>query len=133
MFTGPIEDRIAIRDLIDAYTDAVMQHDAVAWAETWAEGNSVWNLGEKDITGKANIVEAWKGAMARFSFVDFSARPGQINVHGATAEVRTYAHEFLVGTDGAEMRIVGQYHDHLIKESGRWFFRSRHYKILRRS
>lgn len=133
MFTGPIDDRASIRDLIDSYTDAVCQRDANAWAETWAEGDSVWNLGEADIVGKANIVTAWKAAMARFSFVAFSARPGMVQIYGAKADARVYANEFLIRTDGSEMRIVGQYDDRLVKESGRWLFKSRHYKILHRS
>lgn len=31
-FTGPFEDRLAIRELIESYGDAVTQRDVDAWA-----------------------------------------------------------------------------------------------------
>ena len=41
-FTGPAEDRLAIRELVDSYGDAVYRHDAQAWGANWAE-DAVWN------------------------------------------------------------------------------------------
>lgn len=42
-FTGPIEDRLAIRELMDGYASAVTQRDEEAWASLWAE-DSRWLL-----------------------------------------------------------------------------------------
>ena len=42
-FSGPIEDRLAIRELMDIYADAVNQRDAALWGSTWADGSS-WKL-----------------------------------------------------------------------------------------
>lgn len=36
MSTGPIEDVLAIRELVETYCDAVMLKDPVKWAATWA-------------------------------------------------------------------------------------------------
>ena len=36
-FTGPLEDRLAIRELIDDYNDAVARFDAEAWGDTWTD------------------------------------------------------------------------------------------------
>jgi len=36
-FTGPFEDRLAIRELVDSYGDAVARNDAQAWGANWAE------------------------------------------------------------------------------------------------
>ncbi len=36
-FTGPLEDRILIRELLDTYAHGVMTRDAEVWAATWAE------------------------------------------------------------------------------------------------
>jgi len=132
MFTGSAEDRMAIRDLVDSYTDAVFQRDAVAWADTWTD-DGVWNLGSGDITGKPNIVAAWKQAMEGFSFVAFAANPGMIKIYGTSAELRVYTSEFLIDRQGGETRITGQYDDRLAKSSGRWQFKSRRYKILHRA
>jgi len=120
MFTGPIEDRMQIRDLIDAYTDAVHQRDAAAWADTWTE-DALWDLGA-----------AWVKAMENYSFVAFDGHPGMINVYGALADLRTYTSEFLIGTDGTTTAIKGQYDDRLVKEAGRWRFQSRRYTVRHR-
>ena len=34
-FEGPIEDRLAIRELIENYADAVFQRDEERWAANW--------------------------------------------------------------------------------------------------
>lgn len=58
-FTWPFEDRLAIRELIESYGDAVTQRDANAWGECWAE-DSCWRLpdlpGWERIEGKQTIV-----------------------------------------------------------------------------
>ena len=131
MFTGPIEDRMQIRDLIDSYTDAVHQRDAAAWADTWTE-DALWDLGAGEIKGRANLVAAWVKAMENYSFVAFDGHPGMINVYGARADLRTYTSEFLIGTDGTTTAIKGQYDDRLVKEAGRWRFQSRRYTVRHR-
>ena len=53
--SGPIEDRLAIRELVDSYNDAVMRTDGEAWAENWRD-DATWELpGAGPITGKANF------------------------------------------------------------------------------
>ena len=37
MFDGPLEDRMAIRERIEAYSDAVFRKDADAWIANWRE------------------------------------------------------------------------------------------------
>lgn len=60
-YTGPLADRIEIRELIETYADAVMWGDEAAWAGVWAE-DSFWALpdfpGLEGFTGKAAIVAA---------------------------------------------------------------------------
>jgi uncharacterized protein (TIGR02246 family) len=128
-FEGSLEDRIAIRELIESYGDAVFRRDEAAWAANWAE-ESVWTLAGVGVKGKANIVALWKGAMAGFSTVTFFANPGAIRVNGDSAEVRVYTLEFLVETGGKSRRVVGQYDDRLVKENGAWLFQARSYRIL---
>jgi len=36
-FTGPLEDRIAIRETMETYAYGVMTKDADIWASTWAD------------------------------------------------------------------------------------------------
>ena len=36
--TGPLEDRLAIRELVESYNHAVMQFDEEAWSSNWTDG-----------------------------------------------------------------------------------------------
>src|SRR3546814_11639885 len=40
-FEGSFEDRLALRDLLDAYADAVNRADSEAWPATWEDRKSV--------------------------------------------------------------------------------------------
>ena len=128
-FEGPIEDRLAIRELIEDYADAVFQRDEKCWGANWAE-DATWNLGGTEVKGKANIVGFWTKAMAGFSFVAFFAAPGAIQVSGNKASARVYTTENLVETSGKRRHVIGQYDDEFTKQSGRWLFSRRTYRIL---
>ena len=80
-FDGPAEDQIAIRALIDSYSDAVFRRDAQAWGATWAE-DAVWNLAGTEVRGRDAIVGLWTQAMSGFPFVAFFAQIGQLAITG---------------------------------------------------
>lgn len=132
-FTGSIEDRLAIRELLDRYADAVNRRDADAWKATWAE-DSVWNLsvieGMEDVVGRDNIVAAWTEAMQRFPFVNMMFVPGHIAVDGHRATVRSYTSEVATTSDGAVIRPRGRYDDVCIKQNGEWLFARRTFHSL---
>lgn len=130
MFEGAIEDRLAIRDLIDSYSDAVFRRDEAAWAASWSE-DCRWDLGGMSVEGKAQVVAMWRQAMSQFSFVAFFASPGEIKVNGARASARVYTSEILVGADGKTRHVLGRYDDELVKISERWVFARRVYQMLR--
>lgn len=130
--SAPLEDRLAIRERLEAYADAVFRRDAEAWGANWAE-DSVWNLGGTEVSGKANIVGLWNGAMAGFSFVAFFVQPGEITIEGNRARVRSYTAEDLVETGGRFRHVIGRYDDELVKQGGTWLFTRRIYTILRDS
>jgi len=127
--SGPIEDRLAIRELVDSYNDAVMCFDEEAWASNWAE-DATWDTGGGPVTGKGAIVPAWREAMSRFSFVGFFASAGPIVVDGDAAHGTWYQQEFLHQKDGGKLNITGQYEDDYVKAGGRWYFKQRIYKVL---
>ncbi|MFA7555758.1 MAG: nuclear transport factor 2 family protein [Spongiibacteraceae bacterium] len=132
-FTGPIEDRLAIRELLDCYADGVNQRDADIWGSTWAE-DSVWQLpvvpGMENVTGKENIVTAWNTSMELFPFVFMSISVGNIDVQGDKATARSYTAEVAIMQDGTELRPRGQYDDVLIKVDGQWLFQQRLFQSL---
>lgn len=133
-FTGPAEDRLAIRELLDAYADAVTQRDALAWGETWAEDAS-WSLPDYPeigtTSGRTAIVAMWIEAMKPYPGIMFKAWPGSIEITGETAVVRSYTSE-VYDQDGVTMRDRGAYEDTCIKHDGRWLFKSRSFRNIHR-
>ena len=127
--SGPVEDRLAIRELVESYNDAVMRFDGDAWAENWTD-DATWDTGNGPLTGKENFYPAWQQAMSGFSFVGFFASAGPIVVDGDTAHATWYQQEFLHPKDGGKLNITGQYEDDYVKVDGRWYFKKRIYKIL---
>lgn len=128
--SGPVEDRLAIRELVESYNDAVMRFDADAWAANWTD-DATWSLpGIGEVKGKAAFLPMWRQMMSGFSFVGFFASAGPIVVNEDTAHATWYQQEFLHEKDGVKRAITGQYEDDYVKRNGRWFFCKRIYKVL---
>jgi uncharacterized protein (TIGR02246 family) len=133
-YTGPFEDRLAIRELLEIYADAVNRNDAQAWGETFAD-DAEWSLPDYPefgtTKGKDAIVSMWVGAMKQYPGVMFEAWPGSIEVTGDTATMRSYTSEVF---DQEEMTVRdrGVYEDTCVKQDGRWLFKSRSFRKLHR-
>lgn len=128
-FEGSFEDRLALRDLLDTYADAVNRADSEAWAATWDEG-SLWSLpGFGIFEGKATIVDIWRAAMRSFPDIAFRAWPGSIEVRGESAAMRSYSEEIFL-RDGALHRTLGIYDDVCRRVDGRWLFTERRFRPL---
>jgi ketosteroid isomerase-like protein len=127
---GPVEDRLAIRELVESYNDAVMRFDGEAWKSNWLADAS-WSLpGAGEIQGLDNFFPIWENAMSGFSFVGFFASAGPIIVEGDSATGTWYQQEYLHGKDGSKRKITGKYSDDYARQEGRWFFKKRIYEIL---
>ena len=126
-----VADRLAIRERIEAYSDAVFRQDGDAWIANWCD-DAEWDLPELDIKveGKAQIRAAWEQAKPAYRLTAFYAFPGPIEIRGDQAAVRVHTHEILVDQAGAVRQIVGAYDDALEKRAGRWLFRRRRYRML---
>lgn len=140
-FSGPWQDRLAIRELIDAYSDAVMVRDAEAWGRCWAE-DAYWSLPEfkdhEEFIGRDAIVAGWVMSMTTYaSMTDFSkpmiyvSTPGAIAVDGDRATARVYTSEIYGDpATGIEHRVRGQYDDEIARIDGQWLFTRRIYRVL---
>lgn len=124
MFTGSQADRLAIRELLDLYSDAVITRDGARWASTWAE-DAVWRFHGRETRGRDAIVAAWATAMAGYEAVFFSAFPGEIVATGDEASMRTHTLEHLVLADGSTRLQSGLYDDRLARLDGGWKFTER--------
>jgi len=133
-FTGSTEDRQAIRELLEAYADAVTQRDAAAWGATWAE-DSVWELPDypefPPQRGRDAIVAMWVDAMSHYPGIMFEAWPGSIEIEGDRAKVRSYTSEVYDQGDETK-RDRGVYEDICVKIDGKWQFEKRVFRNIHR-
>jgi len=134
VFTGPAEDRLAIRELLETYADAVTRCDAAAWGATWAE-DAEWSLPDYPeigtTSGRAAIVAMWVEAMKHYPGIIFQAWPGSIEIDGDRATVVSYTSE-VYDQNGVTKRDRGVYHDMCVKENGQWLFQHRTFKNIHR-
>lgn len=133
-FTGPSEDRLAIRELLETYADAVTRRDAEAWGATWAP-DAEWSLPDYPelgtTKGREAIVAMWIEAMKAYPGIMFEAWPGAIEVSGENATMRSYTSE-VYDQDGVTMRDRGVYEDTCVKIDGQWLFSSRSFRNIHR-
>jgi uncharacterized protein (TIGR02246 family) len=129
MFTGPLEDRVAIQELNGTYADGVVRIDAATWATVWAD-DADWDLMGHQTKGKEAIVAFWNGAMSGLEAVSFHCVPCMIEVTGNTARARVQTQEILKPKEGKPRHVGGLYEDELAKIDGRWLFTSRKFKII---
>ncbi len=133
-YTGHFEDRLAIRELLETYADAVTRRDAQTWGATWAE-DAEWSLPDYPelgtTRGRPAIVAMWIEAMKGYPGIMFEAWPGSIEVSGESATMRSYTSE-VYDQDGVTMRDRGVYEDTCVKVDGRWLFRSRSFRNIHR-
>lgn len=133
-FTGPAEDRLAIRDLLDAYADAVTRCDVNNWGATWAE-DAEWSLPDYPeigtTRGREAIIAMWVEAMKQYPGIMFVAWPGSIEIEGERATVRSYSSE-VYDQDGVTKRDRGVYDDECVKVDGRWLFKRRTFRNIHR-
>ena len=129
MFTGPIEDRLAIRELHETYGDGVVRFDRDTWASVWAE-DAQWDFMGMELNGREAIVEMWLGAMSNFDAVSFQCIPAAIEVDGNTASARCQTQEVLKAKDGSTRMVGGLYTDSLEKRGGQWVYTKRAFEVI---
>lgn len=129
-FNGSIEDRLAIRELYDSYTDAACRMDRADWLACWSD-DAAWWTHYFDVSGKETIAATYDALMGNVETTSFIAQLGHCEIAGDRALARAYAQERLVFRDGAgSHRLVGRYEDELVREQGRWRYARRTYKVM---
>lgn len=129
-FRGSLADRLAIRERIETYNDAVFRRDADDWAECWAL-DATWVVGDNHAEGRTAIRDLWVRLMAGLEAAGMYVAHGAVAVDGDAAESRSYMLEVLKGVDGNERLVSGRYDDRLRRDAdGEWRFVSRSYAVL---
>ena len=122
------DDRLAIRELMDAYGDAVCRCHADDWVATWAPDGR-WSIRGQEIVGREALRSVWCQAMAAYKFVSFTSYPGALWADGNAVHTRVQTTEWLTPVQGRVRRQHGTYEDRLVKLAGRWYFAHRRFSV----
>ena len=128
-FTGPLEDRLLIRELYDRYTDSCWRADRDEWLSCFAEG-ARWTTHLFDCSGKDELRATWDRISADWANVAYHSEIGSIEVSGETAKARSYAREIVDLKTRGIVKPAARYEDDLIRQDGAWLFASRTYYPL---
>lgn len=129
-FSGPLEDRLLIRELIGDYSDATFRQDAEAWLACWTEDGVRAQAGAREHHGKAALRAMWDAVWAMLDKLAFFTEIGVIEVQGDQAITRCYCREILFLKDGGVRKVVGVYDDQLVRQNGKWLFARREYQLF---
>lgn len=139
-FTGPLEDRVLIRELMDTHAHGVMTKDPELWGSIWAD-DAFWELPEfpdlGGFDGKPAIVAGWLESMNHYGLdgmtrpMIYFMQPGSIEVDGDRASAVAYTIEIYDDpASGKRIHANGRYDDQLEKRDGRWLFTRRSYRTV---
>lgn len=128
-FTGPLQDRLLIRERMGAYADAAFRGDREAWLANWIDDCVWFSLGQEH-RGKAAMRDQWAVIWANMERMGFFTEIGAIEVDGDRASARCYCREILVMKDGSVPKLIGAYEDELVRRGEDWLFASRRYTVL---
>jgi hypothetical protein len=120
MFKGGEHDRLAIRELLDSCSHAVMSRDAKAFERLWDQ-EAVWEFRGSRVEGRPEIIKTWLNAMADIEAVTLNMFPGSILVDGDRAEIFTHTFEHVVMQTGEAFFLAGTYQDKLVRRE-EWLF-----------
>lgn len=127
-FTGPVEDRLAIRELYGTYGDASWRGDREQWVSCFAPDGR-WTSHLFDTVGHDALRETWNGLWKDWEAVAFIGEIGAMEITGDTAQARSYAREVVKMKNGAIFKLCGHYADALRKIDGAWKFARRDYML----
>ena len=127
-FTGPIEERALIRELMSTYADATMRADRTAWLACWSE-DAVRRWRGTEVRGHAELAAQWDQLWGDIAAMGFFTEVGAILVDGDRATARCFCREIVSLKSGATMKVVGRYDDELVKQDGTWRFTLRDYTL----
>ena len=131
MSVGSIEDRLAIRELVEAFACAAMRGDATKLGSTWSE-DGVWKLPSmaEPARGREAIIAAFSKATAYLSFMSMISVPTELVIQDNKACGKALCQELNVTKTNEQKTVLGCYDDTYVKLEGRWYFQTRTYEVL---
>ena len=126
-FFGPLEDRVAIRELHATYADAAARIDKEQWLACWTD-DAVWAMRLGDICGKQEMSAKWDELYSSMTAIAFFSMTAAITVQGDRATARDHVHEIACFGDKTA-RFAAWYDDELVRTNGVWRFTRRTYHL----
>ncbi len=128
---GSIEDRLAIRELIETFAVGVTTIDSTLWGDTWSD-TGVWKTPSmpEAVVGKTNIIAKFEEMLAYVKFMSMSAVPSGLVFHGDEATGKSFCRELIFPKNSAPKIVIGYFEDVFAKVEGRWLFQSRMYHVI---
>jgi len=131
MSKGSVEDRLAIRELIERFSAAVIRIDAGRFAATFAD-DGAWILPSmpEGAKGRDRIREAFAEKLAYVEHIHMVGFPDELAFDGDRASGKTYCRELIFTKDGDQKVLIGCFHDEYVRQDGEWLFLSRNYEVV---
>lgn len=128
-----VSDRLAIREVIELYSDAVTRRDWETTGALFAE-DAVWSIApptDVELHGRAAIAEGVAEMVEAFEVFVQMTHSIVIELNGDRASARTILNGFGRLRDGSRGAFaLGTYIDALIRTGDRWLFQSRRFEPL---
>lgn len=131
MNKGSVEDRLAIRDLIDTFSAAVIRIDPQAFAATFTNDGS-WILPSvpEGTHGREKIAPVFAEKLSYVEHIHMIGFPEMLEVNGDKASGTVMCKEHIFLKEGGEKHLIGCFTDEYEKHEGEWLFKSRNYAII---
>jgi ketosteroid isomerase-like protein len=131
MNIGPIEDRLAIRELIEAFTVGAMTLDAALWSGLWVEdGTLKFPSMSAPVKGRDAIAAQFLKITDYVKFLGVATTPFEQVVDGDRARGKVYLLEHVIRKRGGQKIFTACFTDEYVRKDGRWYFQSRSMEML---
>jgi ketosteroid isomerase-like protein len=128
-FTGPVADRLAIRERYNSYADAATNKSLDNYLACWhADGLRIGQGAE--CRGIEALRTQWLGLWDMLDRMAFFSEVGAIVVDGDRAVAHVNCREIIVLNGGELWKVVGRYDDELVRQGDDWVFARRAYTML---
>jgi ketosteroid isomerase-like protein len=119
-----------IEDLRNQFTDASMMHDWDRFASLFTE-DGAWRMPHinEDIVSRAEIRAKVERLRGTWEYFVQSVHQGTVELHGDTANGRSYVSEFGRFRDGRSNLNYSLYHDRYQRTPDGWKFKERVYEV----
>jgi len=127
-----VEDRLAIRELVDAFSAAVIRIDPQAFAATFTQ-DGAWILPSvpEGSHGREEISKVFAEKLSYVEHIHMIGFPEKLEVDGDKAVGTVMCKEQIYIKDGGgEKHLIGCFTDEYEKHDGQWLFKKRDYEII---